>query len=120
MQSEGIITVSEPKKGVETISNINHLHPKLENFRVIKYAENPSASEQVSVLISYVYHPTLIQCKPINVIIFESHILNDIDIVKQGFLNTCRKPNVNVIKSFACKTLIGVSFGKTIGLQYTV
>ena len=51
MQSEGIITVTEPKKGVETISNINQLHPKLENFRVIKYAENPSASDQVLILL---------------------------------------------------------------------
>ena len=44
MQSEGIITLAEPKKGVETVSSVNFLHPKLENFRVVKYEETQQAN----------------------------------------------------------------------------
>ena len=41
-QSEGLITLKEQKKGVEVITAINQEHPKLINFRVIKYEENIS------------------------------------------------------------------------------
>ena len=36
-QTEGIITIKEPKKGVETITDINQDHPKILQFKVIKY-----------------------------------------------------------------------------------
>ena len=48
MQSEGIIVVTEPKKGVEMISSINQTHQKLENFRVIKYQEPESTQPKKS------------------------------------------------------------------------
>ena len=36
-QTEGIITIKEPKKGVETITDINQDHPRILQFKVIKY-----------------------------------------------------------------------------------
>ena len=36
-QTEGIITIKEPKKGVETITDINQDHPRIMQFKVIKY-----------------------------------------------------------------------------------
>ena len=36
-QAEGIITIKEPKKGVETITDINQEHPKILEYKVIKY-----------------------------------------------------------------------------------
>ena len=36
-QTEGIITIKEPKKGVETITDINQDHPRIIQFKVIKY-----------------------------------------------------------------------------------
>lgn len=36
-QTEGIITIKEPKKGVETITDINQQHPRILHFKVIKY-----------------------------------------------------------------------------------
>ena len=36
-QSEGLITIKEPKKGVETITAINTEHAKIQDFKVVKY-----------------------------------------------------------------------------------
>ena len=36
-QTEGIITIKEPKKGVETITDINQDHPRILQYKVIKY-----------------------------------------------------------------------------------
>ena len=43
MMAEGIVTVAEQKKGVETISSINFEHEKLASFRVIKYDDTAAA-----------------------------------------------------------------------------
>ncbi len=44
MQSDGLVVVAEPKKGVETISLINFDHEKLQTFRVVKYDDVASSS----------------------------------------------------------------------------
>ena len=44
MQADGIVTVVEQKKGVETISSINFEHEKLASFRVIKFDDAAAAS----------------------------------------------------------------------------
>ncbi len=41
-QKEGILTLKEPKKGVEVVSAINQDHEKLIKFKVVKY-DNPDA-----------------------------------------------------------------------------
>ena len=57
MQAEGIIVVTEPKKGVEMISSINQTHEKLEHFRVIKYQEPELSQNPQSKKANNAYEP---------------------------------------------------------------
>ena len=47
-QSEGLITIKEPKKGVETITAINTEHAKIQDFKVVKY-DRPVTDDQSKV-----------------------------------------------------------------------
>ena len=57
MQADGIIVVTEPKKGVEMISSINQTHEKLEHFRVIKYQEPEPSQNSQSKKANNAYEP---------------------------------------------------------------
>ena len=60
-QTEGLITLKEQKKGVETITAINQEHPKLISFRVIKYEEN--ISDEANENSSKEFEPPIITGK---------------------------------------------------------
>ena len=59
-QSEGLITIKEPKKGVETITAINAEHAKIQEFKVVKYdkpvtSDNQTEDEFVPPTITELY-----------------------------------------------------------------
>ena len=44
-QKDGLLTIKEQKKGVEVISAINQEHPKIQEYRVVKYETVPDDSK---------------------------------------------------------------------------
>ena len=59
-QSEGLITIKEPEKGVETITAINIEHAMIQEFKVVKYdkpvsSDNQNGNELEAPIITELY-----------------------------------------------------------------